>query len=55
MYTYTKEGRNKGAVVLIPHASTVLLKIFTKKNKAIHREERPNEQAGFRKSRGTRD
>ena len=50
-----KECSNYCTVVLIPHASTVTLKIFQARFQQNMNRELPDVQAGFRKGRGTSD
>ena len=50
-----KECSNYHTVVLISHASKVMLKILQAKLEQYMNHELPDVQAGFRKSRGTRD
>ena len=50
-----KECSNYCTVVLIPHASTVTLKIFQARFQQNMNRELPDVQAGFRKGRGVRD
>ena len=42
-------------IALIPHASKVLLKIIQKRLEPFLEQELPEEQAGFRHDRGSRD
>ena len=46
---------NYRTIALIPHASKILLKIMQKRLERKMEDILPEEQAGFRKSRGTRD
>ena len=50
-----KECSNYHAVVLISHASKVMLKIIQARLQQYMNSELPDVQAGFRKGRGTRD
>ena len=50
-----KEYSNNHTIVLIPHASKVMLKIFQARLQQYMNCEIPNVQAGFRKGRGARD
>jgi len=50
-----KECSNDHTVVLISHASTVMLKILQARLQQYVSQELPDIQAGFRKGRGTRD
>ena len=50
-----KEGSNYRTVVLISHASKVILKILQARLQQYLNCEFPDVQAGFRKGRGTRD
>ena len=50
-----KDCSNYRTVVLISHASKVMLKILQAKLQQYVNHELPNVQAGFRKGRGTRD
>ena len=50
-----KEFSNYHTIVLISHASKVMLKILQAKLQQHINKELPNAQAGFRKGRGTRD
>ena len=50
-----KEGSNYCTVALISHASQVMLKILQARLQQYVNWDLPNVQAGFRKSRGTRD
>ena len=50
-----KECSNYCTVVLISHASKVMLKILQARLQQYVNRERPDVQAGFRKGRGTRD
>ena len=47
--------KNCRTIVLISHASKVLLKILQARLQQYLNHELPNVQAGFRKGRGTRD
>ena len=49
-----KEGSNYHTIVLISHASKVMLKILQARLQQYVNHELPNVQAGFRKGRGTR-
>ena len=51
----TKECANCRTVVLISHASKVMLKIFQARLQHDVNPELPDVQAGYRKGRGTRD
>ena len=51
----TMNCANYRTIALIPHASKVLLKIIQHRLSSIIERELPDEQAGFRKGRGTRD
>ena len=51
----TKEYSNYCTIALISHASNVMLKILQAKLQQYVNHELPDVQAGFRKSRGTRD
>ena len=51
----TKEFLNNWTIALIIHASTVILKILYARLQHYVNQELPDKQAGFRKSRGTRD
>ena len=51
----TKECSNYCTIVLIPHASRVVLKILQARLHQNVNRELPDVQAGFRKGRGTRD
>ena len=51
----TKECSNYCTIALISHASRVMLKILPAKLQQYVNRELPDVQAGFRKSRGTRD
>ena len=46
---------NYRTIALIPHASKILLKIFQDRLATYTEREISEEQAGFRKGRGTRD
>ena len=50
-----KECSNYGTIELISHASKVVLKILQARIQPYVNHELPDVQAGFRKSRGTRD
>ena len=50
-----KECSNYHAIALISHASKVMLKILQDRLQQYINRELPDVQAGFRKSRGTRD
>ena len=50
-----KECSNYRTVVLISHASKVMLKILQARLQQYVAQELPDVQAGFRKGRGTRD
>ena len=50
-----KECSNYHSVVLISHASSVMLKILQPRLQQHVNHELPDVQAGFRKGRGTRD
>ena len=50
-----KECLNYRTIALISHASTVMLKILQARLQQYMSRELPDVQAGFRKSRGTRD
>ena len=50
-----KEYSNYHTIVLISHASKVMLKIFQARLQQYMNCELPDVQAGFRKGRGTRD
>ena len=50
-----KECSNDHTVVLISHASKVMLKILQARLQQYVSQELPDIQAGFRKGRGTRD
>ena len=50
-----KEGSNFHTIVLISHASKVMLKILQARLQQYVNQELPDVQAGFRKGRGTRD
>ena len=50
-----KECSNYGTIALISHASKVMLKILQAKLQQYVNCELPDVQAGFRKSRGTRE
>ena len=50
-----KECSNYCTVALISHASKVMLKILQARPQQYVNRELPDDQAGFRKGRGTRD
>ena len=50
-----KEGLNYHTIVLISHASKLMLKILQARLQQYTNRELPDVQAGFRKGRGTRD
>ena len=50
-----KEGSNYRTILLISHASKVMLKILLARPQQYMNHELPDIQAGFRKGRGTRD
>ena len=50
-----KECSNCHTIVLISHASKVMLKILQARLQQYMNHELPDVQAGFRKDRGTRD
>ena len=50
-----KECSNYRTIALISHASKVMLKILQARLQQYVNHELPNVQAGFRKSKGTRD
>ena len=50
-----KEASNYRTIVLISHTNKVMLKILQTRLQQYVKCELPDEQAGFRKSRGTRD
>ena len=50
-----KECSNYRTIALISHASKVMLKIFQARLQQRMNHEFPDDQAGFRKGRGTRD
>ena len=50
-----KECSNYHRIVLISHASKVMLKILQTRLQEYVNQELPDEQAGFRKGIGTRD
>jgi len=50
-----KECSNYHKIVLISHASKVMLKILQARLQQYVNQELPDVQAGFRKGRGTRD
>ena len=50
-----KECSNYRTIALISHASKVMLKILQGRRQQYVNRELPDVQAGFRKSRGTRD
>ena len=51
----TKECSNYRTIVLISHASRVMLKILQARLQQYVNSELPDVQAGFREGRGTRD
>lgn len=51
----TAECSTYRTIALIPHASKILLKIIQRRLQPYVERELPEEQAGFRKGRGTRD
>ena len=51
----TKECRNLHTIVLISHASKVILKILQARLQQYVNQELPDIEPGFRKGRGTRD
>ena len=51
----TKQCPNYNTIVLISHASKVMLKILQARLQQYMNHELPYVQAGFRKGRGTRD
>ena len=51
----TEEFANHQTIALISHASKVMLKILHGRLQRYANQELPDVQAGFRKSRGTRD
>ena len=51
----TKECANHQTITLISHASKVILKILHTKRQHYVNQEVPDDQAGSRKGRGTRD
>ena len=51
----SKECSNYHTIVLISHASKVMLKILQYRLQQCMNQELPDVQAGFRKGRGTRD
>ena len=53
--TPPKEHSNYRTIVLISHASKVMLKILQARFQQYVNQEIPDVQAGFRKCRGTRD
>ena len=50
-----KEHSNYHTIALISHTSKVMLKILQTRLQQYMNHELPNDQAGFRKGRGTRD
>ena len=50
-----KECSNYRTIALISHASKVMLKIIQARLQQYENRELPDDQAGFRKRRGTRD
>ena len=50
-----KEGSNYCIIVLISHASRVMLKILQARLQQYVKQELPDAQVGYRKGRGTRD
>ena len=50
-----KECSNYGTIVLISHASKIMLKILQARLQQYMNHELPDVQAGFGKGRGTRD
>ena len=52
---HAKECSNYHTIMLISHASKVMLKIIQARLKQYVTEKLPDVKAGFRKSRGTRD
>ena len=50
-----KECSNYGTIALISHASKVILKILQARLQQYMNRDLPDDQAGFRKGRGTRD
>ena len=52
---HTKECSNYCTIALISHASKVMLKILQTRLQQFVNHKLPDVQAGFRKSRGTRD
>ena len=54
-HTNVKECTNYHTIVLISHASKVMLKILQASLQQYVNHEIPDVQAGFRKGRGTRD
>ena len=50
-----KECSNYHTIALIPHTSKVMLKILQARLQQCVNRELPDDQAGFRKGRGTRD
>ena len=50
-----KECLNHWKIAVISHASIVMLKILSAKLQHYVNRELPDDQAGFRKGRGTRD
>ena len=55
IYGNAKECSNYHKIVLISHASKVMLKILQARLQQYMNHELPDVQAGFRKGRGTRD
>ena len=53
--TNAKEHSNYHTIVLISHASKVMLKVLQARLQQYMNWELPDDQAGFRKGRGTRD
>ena len=51
----TKECSNYHTIALISHASKAMLKILQARLQQYVNQELPEDQAGFRKGRGTRD
>ena len=51
----TKECSNYHTIALISHASKIMLKILQARLQQYVNQELPDEQAGCRKARGTRD
>ena len=54
-HSNSKESSNYCTIVLISHASQVMLKILQARLQLYVNYELPDVQAGFRKDRGTRD